>query len=307
MTPTYPKRPAFFANKAVRAMVKTCVAQEHGQGVFSLLCVIAHTEDARHYTSPVTFWNEQLAAVAGFANVKAMDRQRTKAVESGWLVYIPGGNRTPGKYWVCIPPKFSDLDDNPSDEGAFAIEEAGTSNNVQTSNLTNEVGNEPGMKWESNRDRSGVRTGNEVGNEPGSNRAPFYPIPNPNPVPKEPPLPPEGGSVAKATRKNAITSLDGIAVPEPLDTPEHRNVLGQWLAYRVEVGKPYRAASAVQSLLAFWAKHPGQLAEAVRTSMANQWQGLFVPDPARRGRAGPPPAGPGQKFEGEKAAGIGEF
>lgn len=183
MTPTYPKRPAFFANKAVRAMVKTCVAQEHGQGVFSLLCVIAHTEDARHYTSPVTFWNEQLAAVAGFANVKAMDRQRTKAVESGWLVYIPGGNRTPGKYWVCIPPKFSDLDDNPSDEGAFAIEEAGTSNNVQTSNLTNEVGNEPGMKWESNRDRSGVRTGNEVGNEPGSNRAPFYPIPNPVPNP----------------------------------------------------------------------------------------------------------------------------
>lgn len=181
--PTYPKRPSHFAHKAVRSMVKTCVAQEHGQGVFALLCVIAHTEDARHYTSAVTFWNEQLAAVTGFANVKAMDRQRAKAVESGWLVYIPGGNRVPGKYWVCIPPKFSDLDDNPSDEGAFAIEEAGVASNVQTSKTTNEVGNEPGMKWELNRDRSGNRTGIEVGNEPGMNRAPFYPIPNPIPNP----------------------------------------------------------------------------------------------------------------------------
>lgn len=299
--PEYPKRPSHFAHKAVRAMFKTCVTQEHGQGVFAILCLVAHTEDARHYSSPVTFWNEQLASMAGFANVKAMDRQRKKAVESGWLVYIPGRKSTPGRYWIDIPVQFRDLDDAPSDEGEFPEDEFSLP--LSTSNLTNEVGRQPGE----NREESGETTGRQVGKEPGDKWATFNPIPNPNPVPKEPPLPPEGGSVAKATRKNAITSLDGIAVPEPLDTPEHRNVLGQWLAYRVEVGKPYRAASAVQSLLAFWAKHPGQLAEAVRTSMANQWQGLFVPDPARRGRAGPPPAGPGQKFEGEKAAGIGEF
>lgn len=174
-TPTYPKRPAFFALKAVRAMVKTCVAQEHGQGVFSLLCVIATTEDARHYTSPVTYWNEQLAHVTGFANVKAMDRQRAKAVDAGWLVYIPGGNRVPGKYWVTIPPMFSTLDDSATDEGAFPIEDFGVRSPVQTSNSTNEVGNEPGM----NRDRSGNRTGNE----PGLNWAPFLPVPNPVPNP----------------------------------------------------------------------------------------------------------------------------
>lgn len=291
----YPTRQPFFANKAIRAMVKTCVANEHGQGVFSLLCVIAMTEDARHYTSAVTFWNEQLASVAGFPNVKAMDRQRKKAVESGWLVYIPGGNRVPGKYWITIPPKFAILDDAASDEGMFPIEDFGVQTPLQTSNLTNEVGNEPGM----NRDRTG--------NEPGMNRAPFIPIPIPNPVPKEPPLPPKGEVGQKPAKKHAIATLDGIGLPEPLDTPEHRAVLGQWLAYRTEIGKPYRAASAVRSLLAQWARHPELLAEAVRTSMANQWQGLFVPDQGRRSRAGPLPPGPGSLFADDRKTKAGEF
>jgi hypothetical protein len=171
MTPTYPKRPAFFANKAIRAMVKTCVAQEHGQGVFSLLCVIAMTEDARKYTSEVTFWNEQLAAVAGFSNVKAMDRQREKAIESGWLVYIPGAKAKPGRYWVEVPVKFQGLDDAPTDEGEMA--EFVTP--LSTSNLTKQVGKEPG----DNRELSGVTTGKE----PGSKWATFIPIPKPVPIP----------------------------------------------------------------------------------------------------------------------------
>jgi hypothetical protein len=176
-TPTYPKRPSHFAHKAVRAMVKTCVAQEHGQGVFALLCVIAHTEDARHYTSPVTFWNEQLAAVAGFANVKAMDRQRAKAVESGWLVYIPGAKAKPGKYWVSIPPQFSILDDAPTDEGDGDESAEVNTSPLSTSNLTNKVGRQPGK----NRERTGK--------EPGSKWATFNPVPNP--VPKTPHTPHE--------------------------------------------------------------------------------------------------------------------
>lgn len=170
-TPTYPKRPPFFANKAIRAAVKTCVAQEHGQGVFSLLCVIAMTEDARKYTSEVTFWNEQLAAVAGFSNVKAMDRQREKAIESGWLVYIPGAKAKPGRYWVEVPVKFQGLDNAPTDEGD--MEEFVTP--LSTSNLTKEVGKEPG----DNRELSGVTTGKE----PGSKWATFIPIPKPVPIP----------------------------------------------------------------------------------------------------------------------------
>jgi hypothetical protein len=150
-------------------MVKTCVAQEHGQGVFALLCVIAHTEDARHYTSAVTFWNEQLAAVTGFANVKAMDRQREKAIEAGWLTYIPGGKAKPGRYWINVPSQFQTLDDNPTDEG----EASEFASPLATSNLTNKVGKEPG----DNREVSGETTGKE----PGDKWATFNPNPNPNP------------------------------------------------------------------------------------------------------------------------------
>lgn len=310
--PEYPRRPPFFAAKFVRAMIKTCVANEHGQGVFTLLACIAHTEDASHYRRPVTFYEGQLMPVIGIMSRTTFYRVRQRAIDSGWLVCVPGGRGMPPSYFVQIPEHATGLDDAPSDEGDEWAgwegweESQSTPNHVQKLDTTADesrlspepvpkIGRETGLK----RDSSGTET--------GLKRGAFIPVPIPNPVPKEPPLPPEGGSVAKATKKNAITSLDGIAVPEPLNTPEHRSVLGQWLAYRVEVGKPYRAASAVQSLLAFWAKHPDQLAEAVRTSMANQWQGLFVPDPSRRGRAGPPPAGPGQKFEGEKPAGVGEF
>ena len=215
-TPIYPKRPSHYAHKVVRAMVKTCVAQEHGQGVFLLVCVIAHTEDARHYTSAVTFWNEQLAHVTGFANVKAMDRQRAKAVDAGWLVYIPGGNRVPGKYWVAIPPKFSNLDDAASDEGPSYIEECEVHSPVQTSNLTNEVGNEPGM----NRDRSGNRTGIEVGSEPGLKWAPFNPIPNPVPLP----VPEAADAVSPAGAGRVLfPDLECFTSEEKRETPLARN------------------------------------------------------------------------------------
>lgn len=235
-TPTYPKRPSHFAHKAVRAMVKTCVAQEHGQGVFALLCVIAHTEDARHYTSPVTFWNEQLAAVAGFANVKAMDRQRANAVESGWLVYLPGGNRKPGRYWVSIPPRFSKLDDAPSDEGPVDESEVTEMSPVQTSNLTNEVGHEVGNEPGMNRDRSGNRTGIEVGNEPGSNRAPFYPIPNPIPFPIPPPTP-TGLEGQKPEASSADLPTESPDLAELLDTTT-AELIARWNGLRGVL--PYR-------------------------------------------------------------------
>lgn len=219
-TPTYPKRPAFFALKAIRAAVKTCVAQEYGQGVFSLLCVIATTEDARHYTSEVTFWNEQLAAVAGFSNVKAMDRQRAKAIESGWLVYIPGAKAKPGRYWVEVPVKFQGLDDAPTDEGSG--EEFVTPHS--TSNLTKQVGKEPG----DNRELSGVTTGKE----PGSKWATFIPIPNPVPEP----APEAADAVSPASAGRVLfPGLQDSSSEEKRETPLARNtpdVIAVFDAYR---------------------------------------------------------------------------
>lgn len=221
-TPTYPKRPSHYAHKVVRAMVKTCVAQEHGQGVFLLVCVIAHTEDARHYTSAVTFWNEQLAHVAGFANVKAMDRQREKAVESGWLVYVPGRKSTPGKYWVQIPEQFTGLDDSPTDEGPNWVEELVSP--LATSNLTNKVGRQPG----DNREESGVTTGRE----PGDKWATFNPVPVPNPNP----VPEAADAVSPASAGRVLfPDLQDSSSEEKRETPLARNtpdVIAVFDAYR---------------------------------------------------------------------------
>ncbi len=313
MTPTYPKRPAFFANKAIRAAIKTCVANEHGQDVFCLLCVVAHTEDAAHYRRPVTFYSGQLMPLIGILSESTFKRVRQRAVDSGWLVYIPGAKRKPASYFVTIPERAQGLDDLPTDEGIteWSDDEQDSGSHSGSDSGSPMTHNPSGID-------SGSNTGSPVTQNPSNIRpesvqnvdlmwTPIIPIPNPVPIPEETPLPPKGGVGGKSTKKNAITSLDGIKVPEPLDTPEHRAVLGQWLAYRVDLGKPYRAACAVQSLLAQWAKDPDLLAEAVRTSMANQWQGLFVPDQGRRSRAGPLPAGPGLLFPEDRKTGTGEF
>jgi len=53
----YPKREPFFAHKFVRLMHKAAVAAEIGRDAFSLLVVVAHTEDAMRYRGAAKFWN----------------------------------------------------------------------------------------------------------------------------------------------------------------------------------------------------------------------------------------------------------
>jgi hypothetical protein len=118
----YPKRPKFFAYRITRMMFKTALANEIGPEACHLIIQIAHTEDATRYSKPVTFYNEQLLPVCGFANVKSLDRARAKAVKSGWLVYIPGGKSKAGKYWTVIPEKHIHLDDSAIDESNSATE-----------------------------------------------------------------------------------------------------------------------------------------------------------------------------------------
>jgi hypothetical protein len=115
----YPKRPKFFALKFVRLLTKKTVANELGPQAFTLLAVIAATEDARGYTDPVTFYNGQLYPLVGLGSEDALDRVRRKCIEAGWLHYTPGGRRLgPGRYWVDIPEQHIGTDDAPTDEPA---------------------------------------------------------------------------------------------------------------------------------------------------------------------------------------------
>jgi hypothetical protein len=117
--PSYPKRPAFFAMRFVRLMIKAVVATELGQDVFTLLSVIASTEDSRRYKSPVVFHNGQLMPLLGVKTWGRFDKARDAACEAGWLVHIPPGRgiRAPSSYWVTIPEGLEDIDDSPVDEG----------------------------------------------------------------------------------------------------------------------------------------------------------------------------------------------
>lgn len=126
MNTSYPKRPPFFALKFARVMVKTCVANELGQDVFTLLAVIAFTEDAACYRRPVNYHNSQLMSVCGFQTEDKLARVRHKAVEAGWLHYVGGSRRHPPLYWVAIPHHARGLDDGPTDEqpGEFDVEQS---------------------------------------------------------------------------------------------------------------------------------------------------------------------------------------
>lgn len=109
--PQYPRRESHFAHKLVRLMLHSCAAQEIGADGFLLVCAIAHTEDAKRYTGPVTFWNEQLIPILGMGSWGQLDRARKKAVEHGWLHYEAGGKGKAGKYWAVIPRAVANVPD----------------------------------------------------------------------------------------------------------------------------------------------------------------------------------------------------
>ena len=98
-------------------MIKTCVAQEIGTVGFSLLMVIANTEDAAGYRRAVTWYDGQLLPLLGLASQKSLSLARDKAVKSGWLHYEHGRKGVASKYWITIPEHCDGQDDTASDEG----------------------------------------------------------------------------------------------------------------------------------------------------------------------------------------------
>lgn len=123
---TYPTRVPYFAQKFIRSLLKTCVANVLGQDSFVLLVAIAATEDAKRYRGPVSFHTGQLLPLLGFGKWERLDAARRKAVDAGWLHYIAPrtGARGPGLYWVAIPTDAGELPDTPLDEKHGPIEAA---------------------------------------------------------------------------------------------------------------------------------------------------------------------------------------
>jgi len=165
----YPKRQSHFAHKAIRLLGKTCAAQEIGPEACWLVTVIAHTEDAKRYRGPVTFYNEQLMPIAGFGGRARLVRARQKAMEAGWLHYEEGGKRRPGRYWILIPPNVADLPDGPIDE---STEGSSCSDSEQ------QTEGDDTSRSKTERQPDANRNGNRTANAPLSS---LSPDPSPNP------------------------------------------------------------------------------------------------------------------------------
>lgn len=106
----YPQRESHWAHKLTRLMIRTCAMQDIGVDGYALVSIIAHTEDAKRYTAPVTFWNIQLMSIMGLS-MGRIDRARKHAITHGWLHYEPGGKGRVGRYWTTMPGEFADIPD----------------------------------------------------------------------------------------------------------------------------------------------------------------------------------------------------
>lgn len=188
----YPKRSAFFAHNFTRIMTKTCAAQDIGAEAALLCVVIAHLEDTKRYTGPVTFFNEQLYPLLGIATWKRLKRMRDLAVEFGWLHYEEPsrGSRSPGVYWATIPPHLDGI------SGEFLDEQAWESEQYKAGFKAGSEQKLIAQKHLSSQELiapSGISNGDQLGDQTGINREvkegstdiTIYPIPNPipNPIP----------------------------------------------------------------------------------------------------------------------------
>jgi len=251
MLPSYPKRPPYFAQRFIRLMVKTAAAQTIGTDAFALLAVIVTTEDARRYTGPVAFYNEQLMPLLGFGSRKRLVAARHNAIDAGWLFYLQGGKGFAGLYFVNIPRELEQIPDGASDESGELCR------------------SDTELKAEQQTDRETVcRSDTELkgGAMRNGKGAPY--IPSPNPSPKE--------SRSRPSRFDAAQ----VELPESLDSDAFKAAWCEWCEHRRELRKPLTATSTKQQLRDFAQWGPARAVAAIRHTIGKGWQGIREPETA---------------------------
>lgn len=183
-TPTYPKRPKFFAAKFCRLVVKACVANELGPEAAMLLVAVANTEDARGYRGPVNFWNGQLCPLIGCKSDSTLKRIRAKCQAAGWLVCDPGSRAKPPVYFVTVPAHFEGWDDAPTDDGTADLK-------TDSAQMPPASRPDSAHQWAASE------------REVGEMRATSFPVPVPK---EEDPLPPEVEPAGKPRPDDVIAA-----------------------------------------------------------------------------------------------------
>lgn len=259
---TYPKREAFFANRFIRLLTRSCLALRHGPEGFTLLAVVVMTEDVRRYSGPAMFYNPNLADQVGIS-VDKLARVRGECVAAGWLNYEPGTRGKPGAYWVSIPANEDGIPDAPSDESdglSTVVSSAGSGSNQGTNEFL-PLGAEPYA------DRTADRTAE-----------PSYPTPTPK------------DNATSPTKSKPTKKPKPAPEPEPtlpFSSDAFREAWAAWQRHRKEIGKPLKATATERQLMTLAAMGESRAIAALDHSMANGWQGIFEPDakPTQRGAA----------------------
>ncbi len=96
----------------------------------------------------------------------------------------------------------------------------------------------------------------------------------------------------KGKPKPEKNPLDEIQYPDGLDTPQVREIIEQWLAYRRRIQKPYKDIPQQIGLLLKKYTDPTSFAAAVDNSIAQGHQGCYPPGREQYGKT---KAGPGQR------------
>lgn len=120
-------------------------------------------------------------------------------------------------------------------------------------------------------------------------------------IPDKTPLPPlngkpepttdvasgDAGAGKREKEKQPPVTIGDLSIPAPLDTPECRASIAEWLAYHRRIKKPYHDAPHVNGLLKNFSRDgPAVFIASVNHSIANTYQGLFRPKEHERNRTG---------------------
>jgi hypothetical protein len=135
-------------------MAKVCLANEIGPEACWLLTIIAHTEDAKGYRGPVTYFNEQLFPLVGLGSVSSLLRAREKCVRSGWLHHDGGSKGRAARYWVVVPPHCDGIPDSATDEKAGELTNIPSAGDEQSGENAERKRKTSGKKAEDKRKES---------------------------------------------------------------------------------------------------------------------------------------------------------
>lgn len=249
------QRPRFFHERVIRLLARQCVAHEIGADACWWISVIVTQAMIVGFTRAVTYWNEQLMPICGFGSKSRLSNVRRKAVESGWLNYVPGTKHTAGKYEVMIPAALNNDWDGP-------VDEATTSQNPSDS-----------IAWSPNLEDRKLNTENTSNRTPSTPGAVQRQSPILNEQEQELP-PPPWNEVEVALRGNGLaTAADAVALAQ-------RQHLSTCTV--LELIKEYKSRKAKREVTS-----PGLLVTRIRNFREGDNPSKGWPDPKPKNRSRP--------------------